>query len=147
MRRIKFFVFAIIIFFVAEPKTLAENDTDFLYDFLRGSYELVGRWPDSNETYSGKIVLEKDHGNFRVVRLINGKKITGIGKIETATPDKVKVLRIRFKQDEREYEGTYLIGSDLDNYGRLTGYLYLKSGKTKQPGLEAFFILLDALKN
>jgi hypothetical protein len=146
MRRIKFFVFAIIIFFVAEPTTLAENDTDFLYDFLRGSYELVGRWPDSNKTYSGKIVLEKDHGHFRVVRLINGKKITGIGKIETATPDKVKVLRIRFKQDEREYEGTYLIGSDLDNYGRLTGYLYLKSGKTKQPGLEAFFIVLDASK-
>ena len=146
MRRIKFFVFAIIIFFVAEPKTLAENDTDFLYDFLKGSYELVGRWPDSNKTYSGKIVLEKDHGNFRVVRLINGKKITGMGKIETATPDKVKVLRIRFKQDEREYEGTYLIGSDLDNYGRLTGYLYLKNGKTKQPGLEAFFIVLDALK-
>ena len=146
MRRIKFFVFAIIMFFVAEPAALAENDTDFLYDFLRGSYELVGRWPDSNETYSGKIVLEKDREHFRVVRLINGKKITGIGKIETATPDKFKVLRIRFKQDEREYEGTYLIGSDLDNYGRLTGYLYLENGKTKNPGLEAFFIVLDALK-
>jgi len=146
MIRMKLLVFIIILLFVAEPGTLAENDTDFLYGFLKGSYELVGRWPDSNETYSGKIILEKDRGRFRVVRLINGKKITGIGKIETATPEKVKVLRIRFKQDEREYEGTYLIGSDLDNYGRLTGYLYLKNGKTKNPGLEAFFIVLDALR-
>ena len=146
MRRIKFFVLAIILLFVAGTASLAENDTDFLYDFLKGSYELVGRWPDSNETYSGKIVLEKDREYFRVVRLINGKKITGVGKIETATSDKVKVLRIRFKQDEREYEGTYLIGSDLENYGRLTGYLYLKNGKTKNPGLEAFFIFFDALR-
>ena len=76
MRRIKFFVLAIILLFIAKTATLAENDTDFLYDFLRGSYELVGRWPDSNKTYSGKIVLEKDHGHFRVVRFINGKKIT-----------------------------------------------------------------------
>ena len=146
MRRIKFFVLAIILLFIAETATLAENDTDFLYDFLKGSYELVGRWPDSNETYGGKIVLEKDRGHFRVIRLIDGKKITGIGKIETATSDKVKVLRIRFEQNGRKYEGTYLIGSDLENYGRLTGYLYLKNGKTKQPGLEAFFIVLDALK-
>ena len=133
-------------FFVAEPTALAENDTDFLYDFLKGSYEIIGRWPDSDETYSGKIVLEKEREHFRVIRLIDGKKITGIGKIETATSDKVKVLRIRFEQDEREYEGTYLIGSDLENYGRLTGYLYLKNGKTKKPGLEAFFIILDALR-
>ena len=100
----------------------------------------------ANDKILGKIILEKDRGNFRVVRLIKGKKITGIGKIETATSEKVKVLRIRFKQDEREYEGTYLIDSDLDNYGRLTGYLYLKNGKTKNPGLEAFFIVLDALR-
>jgi hypothetical protein len=143
---VKLLVFIIILLLVAEPGTSAENDTDFLYGFLKGSYELIGRWPDSKETYSGKIIFEKDRGHFRVVRLINGKKITGIGKIETVTSDKVKVLRIRFKQDEREYEGTYLIGSDLDNYGRLTGYLYLKNGKTKNPGLEAFFIVLDALR-
>ena len=146
MRRIKFWVFAFILLFVVNPGISAENETDFLYGFLKGSYELVGRWPDSNETYSGKIILEKDHGHFNVVRLINGKKISGIGKIETATSDEVKVLRIRFKQDEREYEGTYLIGSDLDNYGRLTGYLYLENGKTKNPGLEALFIVLDAFR-
>ena len=145
MRRIGFLAFAIILLPVAEPVILAENDHDFLYGFLNGSYELVGRWPDSNETYSGKIILEKDRGHVRVVRLINGKKITGVGKIETATSDKVKVLRIRFKQDDREYAGTYLIGSDLDNYARLTGYLYLMNGKTKNPGLEAFFIDIDAL--
>ena len=120
MIRIKLLVF-IILLIISEPVALAEDDTEFLYGFLDGSYELVGRWPDSNKTYSGKIILEKDHGQFRVVRIIDGNKIIGIGKIVTATPDKVKVLRIRFRQEGQEYEGTYLIGSDLDNYGRLTG--------------------------
>lgn len=145
MIRIKLLVF-IILLIISEPVALAEDDTEFLYGFLDGSYELVGRWPDSNKTYSGKIILEKDHGQFRVVRLIDGNKIIGIGKIVTATPDKVKVLRIRFRQEGQEYEGTYLIGSDLDNYGRLTGYLYLKKGNTKNPGLEAFFIPFEALR-
>ena len=145
MIRIKLLVF-IILLIISEPVALAEDDTEFLYGFLDGSYELVGRWPDSNKTYSGKIILEKDHGQFRVVRIIDGNKIIGIGKIVTATPDKVKVLRIRFRQEGQEYEGTYLIGSDLDNYGRLTGYLYLKKGNTKNPGLEAFFIPFEALR-
>ena len=82
MIKVKFLLFIFILIFVAEPGALAENDTDFLYDFLQGSYEIVGRWPDSNETYSGKIILEKDRGHFRVVRLIDGHKITGIGRIE-----------------------------------------------------------------
>ena len=146
MIKLKSVIFIIIMLCAAVQGTLAEDNTDFLYDFLKGSYEIVGKLPDSTETYSGKIILEKDRGHLKVVRLINGKKIVGIGKIETATSDKVKVLRIRFKHEEREYEGTYLIGSDLDNYGRMTGYLYLKNGKTKNPGLEAFFFLLEDLR-
>ncbi|MCD6501080.1 hypothetical protein J7L01_00625, partial [bacterium] len=28
------------------------SETDFLYRFLQGSYHLIGRLPDSDETYS-----------------------------------------------------------------------------------------------
>ena len=51
-----------------------------------------------------------------------------------------KVLRIRFVQGGRVYEGTYVIGSDPDNYPRLSGHVYLKNGGTTRHGLEAFFI-------
>ena len=118
-----------------------KNDNDFLYNFLAGSYELIGRFPDSNMTYTGKVVLMKSGDYFKVIRTIKNKVIKGTGKIETAATDKIKVLRIRFIDENKRYEGTYLIDSDLDNYARLTGYLYLKEGGTKQPGLEALFIV------
>ncbi len=71
---------------------------------------------------------------------MGGRGVKGIGKIETVTSDKTKVLRVRFRSQGKDYEATYLIGSDLDNYGRLTGYVYFKDGETKTPGLEALFI-------
>jgi hypothetical protein len=42
--------------------------------------------------------------------------------------------------ESKRYEATYLINSDLDNYARLSGYLYLIQGGTKVAGLEALFI-------
>jgi hypothetical protein len=116
------------------------ENIDFLYGFLQGHYTLIGRFPDSNGAYTGKVILKKGAGSLEVVRKVNGKEIRGTGKIETATADKVKVLRVRFVGGARHYEATYLIHSDLDNYARLTGYLYLKNGSTKRPGLEALFI-------
>jgi hypothetical protein len=71
---------------------------------------------------------------------MGGRAVKGIGKIETVTSDKIKVLRVRFRSEEKDYEATYLIGSDLDNYGRLTGHVYFKDGETRTPGLEALFI-------
>ena len=116
------------------------SETDFLCGFLQGSYHLIGRLPDSDETYSGEVVLKEKGDKLEVIRRVEGREIKGIGKIETATADKKKVLRIRFMDGDKSYEATYLIGSDLDNYGRLTGYLYLEDGSTKVPGLEALFI-------
>lgn len=111
-----------------------------LYDFLSGSYHVIGRLPDSNQLYSGKVELKPSGNQLEVVRLIEGHRVKGIGKIETATPDKIRVLRVHFRSKDKDYEATYLIGSDLDNYGRLTGYVYLKEGETIKPGLEALFI-------
>lgn len=116
------------------------GEMDFLYGFLEGSYHLIGRLPDSNETYTGKIVIRKADDKLEVIRIIEGREIRGVGEIEMATADKIKVLRIRFTDENKDYEATYLIDSDLDNYGRLSGYLYLKKGGTKTPGLEALFI-------
>jgi hypothetical protein len=54
-------------------------------------------------------------------------------------------LRIRFIDENKSYELTYIIDSDLDNYARSTGFLYLKEGGSKEPGLEA--LLKEKLKN
>ncbi len=111
-----------------------------LYDFLCGSYQVIGRLPDSDQLYSGKAEIKRSGDQLEVLRLIGESPAKGIGKIETATSDKIKILRVRFRSRERDYEATYLIGSDLDNYGRLTGHVYLKDGETRKPGLEALFI-------
>ena len=126
----------------------SENSTEeeSLYAFLEGTYHLIGRLPDSRETYSGKVVLKKTDDELHVTRVINGKEIKGVGKIEAATTDKIKVLRIRFIDENKNYEVTYLINSDLDNYARLSGYLHVIQDDTKLPGLEALFIDYQALK-
>lgn len=111
-----------------------------LYDFLCGSYQVIGRLPDSDQLYSGKVDLKRLGNHLEVLRLMGGRAVKGIGKIETVTSDKIKVLRVRFRSEEKDYEATYLIGSDLDNYGRLTGHVYFKDGETRTPGLEALFI-------
>ena len=77
---------------------------------------------------------------MEVTRIIKGGQTKGSGSIETATGDRIKVFRVRFIKKNIRYEVTYLISSDLNNYGRLSGYLYLQKGGTKIPGLEALFI-------
>ena len=111
-----------------------------LYDFVCGAYQVIGKLPDSDQLYSGKVEVKRSGNQLEVVRLIGGHHVKGIGRIESATPDKIKVLRVHFRSKDKDYEATYLIGSDLDNYGRLTGHVYFKDGGTKAPGLEALFI-------
>ncbi len=115
---------------------LAQPD---LYGFLSGSYVVIGKHPDSTEIYSGQVNLEESDGQLQVVRIVNGRITRGIGKIEKAAGGDATVLRIRFDRDGKSYEGTYLVHGDLDNYARLTGYVYLADGSTRHVGLEALF--------
>lgn len=133
-----------VLIFIGMTQALPQDsDTVFLYGFLEGRYHLIGKAPDSDTTYSGTVVLERSADHLRVARTIHGKTIENTGIIATATADKIKVLRVEFTRNHQLYEATYLIHSDLDNYARLTGYLYLKNGKTEPPGLEALFIDLS----
>ncbi len=117
----------------------AQGEVAFLRDFLPGAYRVVGKRPDSSKAYTGRVVIRKKDRGFEVIRNIMGKSVTATGLIETATADRIKVLRVRFVQGGQRYEATYLIHSDLDNYARLTGFVYPQGGKTADPGLEALF--------
>ena len=145
MKRINFLTASLIIIFVSGVWA-QDGEVDFLYSFLRGTYQVIGRWPDSNETYNGKVVIKSKGDHLQLLRSINGEEIEGIGRIATVTFDKIKVLRVWFSQGGQRYKATYMIDSDLDNYARLTGHLYLKTGKTKRLGLEALFIDRQSLE-
>jgi hypothetical protein len=113
-------------------------DVEFLLSFLSGDYRLVGQKPDSGAAYSGRVTLQQRGRAFHVIRTIDRATIEGTASIET-TSRGIAVLRMRFSLDGMEHEATYLWQSDLDNYPRLTGYVYRPKGTTKSPGIEALF--------
>ena len=139
MKRIDFLAVSLILIIVSGVWA-QDGEVEFLHEFLRGTYQVIGRWPDSNKSYNGKVVIKSKGDHLQVLRSINGEEIKGVGRIAAATADKIKVLTVEFPQHGRRYEAKYIIDSDLDNFARLTGYLYLKTGETKKPGLEALFI-------
>ncbi len=135
------------LFFIAlvcSAQTALADDVknhEFLYGFLSGTYLVVGQEIDSSKTYRGRVILKKQGHHLEVTRIIHGERVTGIGTIEHAVgPDKVNVLRVRFTLNQKNFEITYLWHSDLDNYARLSGYVYQPGKRTATPGLEALFI-------
>lgn len=108
-------------------------------DFMQGRYDAVGRFPESAKTYSGKVTLEVVGDSMKVTRVIGGKTIVGWGKLETATADKIPVFRVRFTDQGKKWEITYQVHTDMNNYARLTGYVYPPGTFTETPGLEALF--------
>ncbi|MDF1552957.1 MAG: hypothetical protein P1P84_07840 [Deferrisomatales bacterium] len=134
----------LIMVMVCLAQTATADDAknhEFLYEYLTGSYRVVGKELDSDETYNGKVVFAGRGDHLNVTRSILGETIQGIGTIEHALgPDQAHVLRVRFTRNGQKFEITYLWHHDLDNYPRLSGYLYRPGEKTAAPGLEALFI-------
>ena len=113
-------------------------DAGFLLSFLSGDYRLVGQRPDSGATYSGQVTLRESGRALAVTRVIAGMTSHSTASIETSH-EGAKVIRMRFSFEGVKYAATYLWQTDLDNYPRLTGYVYRPRGETKSPGLEVLF--------
>ncbi len=112
-----------------------------MYGFLAGKYELIGKESGSNKTYYGKVLMVSKDDHLSVTRIIEGTTVQGLGHIEHALwPDQAHVLRVRFKKDKIQYETTYQWSGDLDNYARISGFLYPKDKQPNAPNLEALFI-------
>jgi len=113
-------------------------DEESLRGYMSGEYDLIGRKSDSTATYTGHVTLREEKGVLQVTRTIDGNTDKCVARFDTvAGTDRIPVLRMHFRFDGKEYDGTYSWQSDPDNYPRFTGYLYLSG--TKSPGLEALF--------
>ena len=118
----------------------ADSGKEFLADFVIGKYLLVGKKVDSFATYFGHVELFNGHGSLKIKRHIGGKTVLGQATIESAVQGDATVLRMRFDDNGAAYENNCLIQSDLDNYARISCYLYQPGVRTLNPGLEVLFI-------
>ncbi|MEZ4652776.1 MAG: hypothetical protein R3E12_04005 [Candidatus Eisenbacteria bacterium] len=136
----------------SEPAEASESAaSEVWHALLLGRYLILGRDLQSGVQYSGTLELTEDELGFTAYRVWSrtcdpnadasgGPEVreTARGAIET-TADGSAVLRLRWFAADEEREATYLLGTDLDNYGRLTGYVYPLGGVTTSPVLEVWF--------
>jgi hypothetical protein len=108
-------------------------------DFILGKYLLVGKGVDTQQTYTGEIIIYRDDKGLKLIRMINGQSTVADVGFETTLGGDKEVIRIRFKQADKSYEETCLWQSDLDNYARISCYLYHSGNNTKDPGMEVMF--------
>lgn len=136
----KFFVTLLtLISFVTYAQT-PETEEDFISAFVTGQYVLIGQGIDTDTTYSGHVSIYLEDKQLKIKRVIDGKLIIGTAAFESALNGDAKVLRIRFLDNSKSYEETCLWASDLDNYARISCYLYIPGKDIKKPGFEALFI-------
>lgn len=121
-----------------KPAFAADEDESPLWDFVRGRYTLVGRQPDSQATYTGTAKIERAGKQLRLTRTIAGRQERIFGTVRRADPGEAWVLAFKWGQ-KPAMEMVCLVGTDLDNYARLTCHWGKAGNPHTQPGMEAYF--------
>jgi len=123
---------------LALPSYGAEEEESFQWSFVPGRYEFIGRHPDSLLTYTGTAKIDRVGKQLRLSRTIAGNKSQVFGVVRRADPGEADVLSFKWgKKDPMEM--VCLVGSDLDNYPRLTCHWGKTGNPHTQPGMEAYF--------
>jgi hypothetical protein len=116
----------------------AEEEELPQWSFVPGRFQLIGRHPDSQVTYTGTAKIDRVGGQLRLSRIIDGRQSQVFGVVRRADPGEAYVLAFKWGK-QRPMEMVCLIGTDLDNYARLTCHWGKAGNPHKQPGLEAYF--------
>lgn len=133
-------VFLTIISLPLSAESLPKNfDLDFKLEYLEGKYILIGKKPDSQETFTGTVTLKRNKDHLEVTRVVNGHTLHGVATFHAISPDQLVVLTMRFLGESSNLAGTYLYSNDTNNYPRLTGYFGETNKNEKMSGLEALF--------
>ena len=120
------------------PAFAAAEDESPLWDFVRGRYTLIGRQPDSQATYTGTAKIERVGERLRLTRTVAGKRSEVFGTVRRADPGEAWVLAFKWG-NKQPMEMVCLVGTDLDNYARLTCHWGKAGNPHAQPGMEAYF--------
>ena len=123
---------------IAMPAGATEADEPPQWSFVPGRYQLIGRHPDSPLTYSGTARIDRVGRQLRLTREIGGKQSRIFGVVRRADPGEAYVLIFKW-DNPRSTEMVCVIGSDLDNYARLTCHWGQTGNPHRQPGMEAYF--------
>jgi hypothetical protein len=138
---IKLIIIHTIIAMITIPATAKDVEyKEEAHNFLAGSYLIIGKHYKSKQAYHGKATLSLNGNELKLTKHINEQIISGNGKVERAIFADVDVLRMKFNEHENELEATCLFKGDLDNYARITCYIYPPDMNIDEPGLEAWFI-------
>lgn len=124
---------------IATPAFGDAERGDFLSEFVLGRYHLIGKKPDAEIAYLGRVEIYRDRTGLKIKRRIGEAMAVGSASVESALNGDAMLLRMRFTENQTAYESTCLIQGDLDNYARLSCHRYRQDGGTRQPGLEALF--------
>jgi hypothetical protein len=117
----------------------AGNVDDPPLSFLVGDYTIVGQEPDGGAAYSGSAHIELAEGRLVLKSQRGGHEVTAAGRFEVPSPPgEGRILRFRW-QDPEPMLMACLVGSDLDNYPRLTCLWFREGSQPARPGLEAMF--------
>lgn len=137
-------VFCLALWCVAMPGLAADATADTTadeppqWDLVVGRYQLIGRMPDSARTYHGSAKIERVGAKLRLTRTIAGQTRQIFGVVRRADPGEAWVLAFAW-QEKKAMEMVCVIGTDLDNYARLTCHWGVAGNPHKQPGMEAYF--------
>lgn len=114
------------------------DDESPLWSFVVGRFQLIGRHPDSRATYTGTARIDRVGNRIRLTRDIAGRRSQIFGVIRRADPGEAEVLAFTWG-GRKPMEMVCLIGSDLDNYPRLSCHWGKAGNPHRQPGMEAYF--------
>ncbi|MDX1296486.1 MAG: hypothetical protein R3302_09460 [Sulfurimonadaceae bacterium] len=117
-----------------------EHESEALLGFFAGKYRFIGVEPGSNRAYCGVAEFAVAEGQLNMTRTVRGKSVEATAMLEQSEMTGNTLLRIRFHDEGVDYEESCLYQSDLDNYARISCYLYEQGKATPMPGLEAYFI-------
>lgn len=123
---------------MAQPAFAMDDDESPLWSFVPGRYTLIGRQPDSQATYTGTAKIERAGKQLRLTRVIAGRQERIYGIVRRADPGEAWVLAFKWGA-KQPMEMVCLVGSDLDNYARLTCHWGKAGNPHRQPGMEAYF--------
>ena len=120
----------------AAPESRSEIPVQF--ELVVGRYDFVGRFPDRQRSYAGTAVIDQVGGHLRLTRHLAGKRTEVFGVLRRASPGEAWVLSFAWGS-KPTMEMVCVIGTDLDNYARLTCHWGENGNPHKKPGIETYF--------